>query len=148
MYCRTRTYENFKLKICTCAQSHALGTHTKFQFKILTIIVISGILYFLEIMCKIVTLLYHNFKLKKAEMPQYFNFEFINPWWNCPQWVKIGFTIKNSATLVVRKVGSLCTILMLNYFEKKQTFDLWIIFDIQTVHVVDIHLQGKQEYNI
>ena len=27
--------ENFKLKICTCAQSKALGTHTKFQLEIL-----------------------------------------------------------------------------------------------------------------
>ena len=31
VYCRNRTSnENFKLKRCTCAQSHALGTHTKF----------------------------------------------------------------------------------------------------------------------
>ena len=28
--------ENFKLKICACAQSHALGTRTKFQLKIIT----------------------------------------------------------------------------------------------------------------
>ena len=27
--------ENFKLKLCMCAQSHALGTHTKFQLEIL-----------------------------------------------------------------------------------------------------------------
>ena len=27
--------ENFKLKLCTCAQSMALGTHTKFQLGIL-----------------------------------------------------------------------------------------------------------------
>ena len=27
--------ENFKLKLCTCAQSMALGTHTKFQLEIL-----------------------------------------------------------------------------------------------------------------
>ena len=27
--------ENFKLKLCTCAQSHALGTRTKFQLEIL-----------------------------------------------------------------------------------------------------------------
>ena len=50
MYCRNRTsYENFKLKLCTCAQSLALGTHTKFQPEILTINVISGIIYFHEI---------------------------------------------------------------------------------------------------
>ena len=37
-YCRNRTsYENFKLKLCTCAQSHALGTRTKFQLEILAI---------------------------------------------------------------------------------------------------------------
>ena len=32
-----------------CAQSHALGTRTRFQLQILTIIVISGIVYFREI---------------------------------------------------------------------------------------------------
>ena len=42
--------ENFKLKLCVCAQSHALGTHTKFQLEILTINVISGTVYF----CKII----------------------------------------------------------------------------------------------
>ena len=43
--CRNRTsYENFKLKLCTCAQ----GTRTKFQLEILTINVISGIVYFCE----------------------------------------------------------------------------------------------------
>ena len=37
-YCRNRTsYENFKLKLCTCAQSHALGTHANFQLEILTV---------------------------------------------------------------------------------------------------------------
>ena len=40
------SYENFKLKLCMCAQSHALGTRTKFQLEILTINVISGIVYF------------------------------------------------------------------------------------------------------
>ena len=50
VYCRTSTsYENFKLKLCSCAQSHALGTHTKFQLEILTINVITGIVYFREI---------------------------------------------------------------------------------------------------
>ena len=33
-----------------CAQSHALVTRTKFQLEILTINVISGIVYFREIM--------------------------------------------------------------------------------------------------
>ena len=38
VYCRNRTfYANFKPKLCTCAQSHALGTFTKFQLAILTI---------------------------------------------------------------------------------------------------------------
>ena len=47
VYCRNRTsYENFKLKLCMCAQSHALGTSTKFQLKILTMNMISGIVYF------------------------------------------------------------------------------------------------------
>ena len=50
VYCRNRSsYENFKLKLCTCAQSMALGTRTKFQFEILTINVISSIVYFREI---------------------------------------------------------------------------------------------------
>ena len=35
-----------------CAQSYALGTRTKFQLEILTINVISGIVYFREIMLK------------------------------------------------------------------------------------------------
>ena len=48
--CRNRTsYEHFKLKLCSCAQSHALGTRTKFQLEILTINVITGIVYFREI---------------------------------------------------------------------------------------------------
>ena len=47
VYCRNRSsYENFKLKLCMCA---ALGTRTKFQFEILTINVISSIVYFREI---------------------------------------------------------------------------------------------------
>ena len=50
VYCRNHIYgENFKLKLCMCAQSHALGTRTKFQLEILTINVISGIVYFREI---------------------------------------------------------------------------------------------------
>ena len=50
VYCRNHTsYENFKLKLCTCAQSPALGTRTKFQLEILTINVISGMVYFHKI---------------------------------------------------------------------------------------------------
>ena len=49
-------YENSKPKLCTCAQSHALGTHTKFQLEILTTDVISGIVYFHEIILKSKTL--------------------------------------------------------------------------------------------
>ena len=50
MYYRNRTSgEKFKLKICAWAQSIALGTRTKFQLEILTINVISGIVYFQEI---------------------------------------------------------------------------------------------------
>ena len=46
VYCINRTsYENFKLKFCTCA----LGTRTNFQLEILTINVISGIVNFREI---------------------------------------------------------------------------------------------------
>ena len=37
------------MKLCTCAQSHALGTHTKFQLEILMVNVISGIVYFRDI---------------------------------------------------------------------------------------------------
>ena len=47
VYRRNRTtYENFKPKFCTCTQSHALGTRTKFQLEILIINVISAIVYF------------------------------------------------------------------------------------------------------
>ena len=50
VYSRNHTYyENFKLKLCTCAQSHALGTRSKFQLEILIINVISGIVYFREV---------------------------------------------------------------------------------------------------
>ena len=50
VYRRNRTsYENFKLKLCTCAQSHALGTHTKFRLEILSLNVISSIVDFREI---------------------------------------------------------------------------------------------------
>ena len=42
-------YENFKLKLCTCARSHVLGTRTEFQLEIISICVISGIVYFREI---------------------------------------------------------------------------------------------------
>ena len=35
----------FKLKLCTCAQSHLLDTHAEFQREIITINVISGIVY-------------------------------------------------------------------------------------------------------
>ena len=50
VYRRNRTsYENFKLKLCMCAQSHALGTHTKFRLEILTLKVISSIVDFREI---------------------------------------------------------------------------------------------------
>ena len=53
VYCKNRTsYENFKLKLCMCAQSLALGTRTNFQLEILTINVISGIVYFREISLK------------------------------------------------------------------------------------------------
>ena len=40
--------ENFKLKLCTCAQSHALGTRTKFQLEILIRTTISAIHKFQE----------------------------------------------------------------------------------------------------
>ena len=44
MYSRNCTsYENFKLKLCTCAQSIALGTRTKFQLEVLNTNVISSI---------------------------------------------------------------------------------------------------------
>ena len=44
--CRNRTsYGHFKLKLCSCAQSKALGTRTNFQLEILTINVITGIVY-------------------------------------------------------------------------------------------------------
>ena len=37
------------MKLCSCAQNHALGTRTKFQIEILSINVISGIVCFREI---------------------------------------------------------------------------------------------------
>ena len=40
--------ENFKLKLCTCGQSMALGTHTKFQLEILMRTTISAIHKFQE----------------------------------------------------------------------------------------------------
>ena len=50
VFCRNRiSYEHFKLKLCTCSQSMALGTRTKFRLEILTIHVIFGIVYFREI---------------------------------------------------------------------------------------------------
>ena len=50
VYCGNSTcYANFKLKLCTCAQSYVLGTRTKFVLEILTIIVIFGIVYFRDI---------------------------------------------------------------------------------------------------
>ena len=50
VYCRNRTsYENLNLKLCTCARSYALGTSTKFELEILTVNVISVIVYFREI---------------------------------------------------------------------------------------------------
>ena len=53
VYCRNRTsYESFKLKLCACGQSHTLGTRTKFQHEILTVNVISGIMYFRETLVK------------------------------------------------------------------------------------------------
>ena len=49
-YCRHHTsYENFKLKLCTCPHTHALGTCTKLHHEILTKNVIFGIVYFCEI---------------------------------------------------------------------------------------------------
>ena len=49
VYCRNRiSNENFKLKPCMCA--HDFGTHTKFQLEILTMNVISGIVYFQKIL--------------------------------------------------------------------------------------------------
>ena len=41
-------YENFKLKLCTCAQSMALGTRTKYQLEIVTKGKISAIHKFRE----------------------------------------------------------------------------------------------------
>ena len=54
MYCKNSYlfYEVFKLKLCTCARSHALGTRTKFQLEILNMNVIFGIAYFREIILK------------------------------------------------------------------------------------------------
>ena len=51
-YWNRTSYENFKLKLCTCAQSHALGTRTKFQLEIITESLIFDIVYFPEIILK------------------------------------------------------------------------------------------------
>ena len=49
VYCTNSTCdENFKLKLCTCAHSLALGTRTNFQIEILTKNVISGVVFFRE----------------------------------------------------------------------------------------------------
>ena len=53
VHCRNRiSCENFKLKFCMCAQSHALGAHTKFQLEILIVNKISGIVYFRKFILK------------------------------------------------------------------------------------------------
>ena len=71
VYCRNSTCdENFKLKLCTCAQSHALGTGTKFQLKILTVNVISGVVYFREIILESLR-----------------NVSETTPWTLCYQWI-------------------------------------------------------------
>ena len=71
MCCRNRTsYEHFKLKLCSCAQSHALGTGTKFQLEILTINVITGIVYF----CKIILRARETVKQPPGLTKD-------NPWW-------------------------------------------------------------------
>ena len=50
VYCRyLSSAENFKVKLCMCAQSMALGTHTKFQIKILNRSMIYNIVYFHKI---------------------------------------------------------------------------------------------------
>ena len=50
MHCRNcMSYENFMLKLSKCAQSRALGTGTIFRLEILIINVISGIVYFCEV---------------------------------------------------------------------------------------------------
>ena len=54
---------NFKLKLCTCAQSHALDTCTKFQHEILIRILISAI---------------HKFRVNILECSQ--NFSETTPW--------------------------------------------------------------------
>ena len=51
-YWNRTSYDNFKLKLCTCAQSHALGTRTKFQLEVITENVIFDIVYFREIILK------------------------------------------------------------------------------------------------
>ena len=50
--CNARNHifsKNFELKICTCAQCLALGTHTKFQLKILMRSAISAVQKFRQI---------------------------------------------------------------------------------------------------
>ena len=49
VYCRNRADENFKLKLSMYAQSMALSIRLKFQLEILSINVISAIVYFREI---------------------------------------------------------------------------------------------------
>ena len=60
---------NFKLKLCTCAQSHVLGTHTKFQLEILIRSTISAI---------------HKFRESILESSR--NISETTPW--CSQWWK------------------------------------------------------------
>ena len=50
MYSKNCTsYENFKLKLSTCAQSHALGTRTKFQLEIITMYAIQSLYIFVRL---------------------------------------------------------------------------------------------------
>ena len=85
MYCTNSTGdENFKLKLCMCAQSLALGTRTNFQIEILTINVISGVVYFRENILGSLRNVSETapwpFKIDPIERhtPPYGN------WWECP----------------------------------------------------------------
>ena len=96
VYWRNRIpYETFKLKLCTCAQSHALGARTKFKRETLAMNMPSGIVYFLEIVFKSSQNVSETTPWKQWDV-DYFNV--IQP--SSSVWLKVrNYTLWNNATL-------------------------------------------------
>ena len=79
VYCKNHTsFENFKLKLCKCAQNHALGTRKKFQLEIPTVNVISGIIYFHKIILESLWNIIETTPWSLSLMHEYANFRCAN----------------------------------------------------------------------